>query len=138
MWNKTGLITLVLAAGLLLSSHAFGSCETRKRIDITVPVNNVIKLIKVDVGARKLKVKDVANSSEITILGKGCASSSAELKLVKVIVDQQGPTIVITTKIPPRKNIFRAHGGSTPAYADLVITVPSSIELEVIDHTEKK
>jgi hypothetical protein len=119
----------VIALGLMAwTAAAEGSdCAHRAAREATVDAAGA-RLVKVDAGAGSLKVEGRPGSS-VVVHGTACASRAGVIDQVQVRVRRDGDTVRIETLMPESNWSI----GGTAAWLDLVVEVPSSLDVDVHD-----
>jgi hypothetical protein len=125
---------MVMAIGLMgASSLALGwgsDCEHSAARELNLDAASVSEL-KLLARAGELRVQGNADSREIRIEGRACASSAELLQGIELQQSRSGSTQTVSVRMPETSGSW--WGGSSYARLDLEVSVPARLSLDIED-----
>jgi hypothetical protein len=123
--------TLFVLALVPLAAHADDDCEFRADRSIDVDVKGV-SVFKLDTGAGELIVEGVPGLAQIEVRGKACASAQDALAGIQLVLQREGSTATVGTRIPDESGNWSLFE-SRYAYMDVRVRMPAGIKLDLRD-----
>ena len=118
----------------MTSSSSFAEyCSYSKGFDFTVETA-ALESLSLDVGAGKLTINGNANSHEVRVVAKACASSSRRLEQTDLKYRVRGSDLEVRTEFDRERGILGwLNFGNSYAYVDIEVTMPNNLYLDVHD-----
>ena len=137
--NRTQLCVRAAAGGLLIVAASFIPRRADAFEVYTSPRNADVSSvgansIRIEAGAGELRVEGRSDISQVRVRGTAKANSRSRLDDIKLIAERRGNVVFIKADMPEyHGSIWNAMHGDYQQALDLVIEVPNSLPLDVVD-----